>query len=186
MGLTYFKRYRMEIQLTRPLFAWPELPPEYEVHAWQETLLEAHARTKFRCFRHEIDANVFPALGHIDGCLNLMREITRPDRFVPEATWLAVHRDPASGRVEYCGTVQGIRKRNGLGAVQNVGIVPEHRGRGLGTYLLRLALEGFREAGFKRVMLEVTAKNQAAQRLYRRMGFRRVRTVYKTAEVAYA
>ena len=51
---------------------------------------------------------------------------------------------------------------------------------------MRKSLEGFREAGVFRVTLEVTAKNQDAQRLYERLGFRRLRTVYKTAEVAYA
>jgi ribosomal protein S18 acetylase RimI-like enzyme len=70
--------------------------------------------------------------------------------------------------------------------VQNFGVVREHRGRGLGTLLLQKSLEGFRTAGVFRVTLEVTAKNQDAQRLYQRLGFRRLRTVYKTAEVAYA
>jgi ribosomal protein S18 acetylase RimI-like enzyme len=186
MGLTYFKRYRMEIDVTRPLFPWPRTPPEYTLRAWDDSLLKAHAETKLRCFCHELDANVFPALGHVDGCLKLMREITRRDRFVAEATWLVQFQHPANGRSEYCGTIQGVRKGKGAGAVQNVGIVPEHRGRGLGTYLLRRALEGFRDAGYGLVNLEVTANNLGAQRLYRRLGFRRVKTVYKTAEVAYA
>jgi len=186
MGLTYFKRYRMEIDVTRPLFPWPEAPAGYTLRAWDDQLLEAHADAKSRCFCHEIDANVFPSLGHIDGCLRLMQEITRRDRFVAEATWLLQYRNPIDGSIAYCGTIQGIQKRKGLGAVQNVGIVPEHRGLGLGPYLLRRALEGFRDAGYERVNLEVTAKNLGAQRLYRRLGFRRVRTVYKTAEVAYA
>lgn len=186
MGLTYYKRYRMEIDLTRPLFARPEIPSGYTLRAWDDLLLEAHADAKFRCFCHELDANVFPSLGHIDGCLKLMREITRRDRFVAEATWLLEYEHPTDGWSEYCGTIQGVRKRKGLGAVQNVGIVPEHRGRGLGTHLLRRSLEGFRGAGYGRVNLEVTARNIGAQRLYRRLGFRRVKTVYKAAEVAYA
>jgi len=186
MGLTYFKRYRMEIDVARPLFPCPRIPPGYTLRVWDDSLLEAHADTKFRCFCHELDANVFPSLGYMDGCLKLMREITRRDRFVAEATWLLNYTHPADGWSEYCGTIQGVRKRKDVGAVQNVGIAPEHRGCGLGTYLLRRALEGFRDAGYRRVNLEVTAKNLGAQRLYRRLGFRRVKTVYKTAEVAYA
>lgn len=186
MGLTYFKRYRMEIDVTRSLFPSPRTPHGYSFRAWDDSLLEAHAEAKLRCFCHELDANVFPSLGYSEGCLKLMREIARPDRFVAEATWLLQYQCPAGGGVEYCGTIQGVRKRKKLGAVQNVGVVRGHRGHGLGTCLLRSALEGFRDAGYQRVHLEVTAKNVGALRLYRRLGFRRVKTVYKTAEVAYA
>ena len=95
--------------------------------------------------------------------------------------------NPQRGRTDYCGTIQGIcRTGDRKGSVQNFGVVPEHRGRGLGTVLLQKSLEGFRAAGVFRVTLEVTAKNQDAQRLYQRLGFRRLRTVYKVAEVAYA
>lgn len=186
MGLTYFKRYRMEFDLTRPLFPVCQLPSGYRFVAWDDSLLKAHARTKYRCFRYELDANVFPSLGHIDGCLRLMRQITRQEGFLRGATWLLEYDDPVEQRKELCGTIQGVRTRKGIGSVQNVGIVPEHRGRGLGTILLRKSIEGFRQAGLKRVSLEVTAKNVRARRLYRRLGFRSVRTVYKTAEVAYA
>jgi len=153
---------------------------------WCEALLDAHAETKYRCFRREIDADVFPSLGHVDGCRRLMREITRADRFVAPATWLVEFTDPGSGEPEYCGTIQGIRGRANSGAIQNVGVTPKHRGCGLGTVLLHRSMLGFRETGLLRVSLEVTAKNQAAQRLYERLGFRRVKVVYKTAEVAYA
>ncbi|MBC8871306.1 MAG: GNAT family N-acetyltransferase [Planctomycetes bacterium] len=186
MGLTYFKRYRMEFDLTRPLFPVWEMPVGYRFRPWDDALLAAHAETKYRCFRYELDASVFPSLGHIDGCRRLMQEITRQEAFVREATWLLEYGDPAKNRPEFCGTIQGMLSRKGIGSVQNVGIVPEHRGRGLGTLLLRKSLEGFCEAGLKRVSLEVTAKNAGARRLYRRLGFRMVRTVYKTAEVAHA
>jgi ribosomal protein S18 acetylase RimI-like enzyme len=73
-----------------------------------------------------------------------------------------------------------------MGAIQNLGILPAHRGRGLGARLLLRALEGFRLAGLSRVHLEVTAENQGAIRLYRRLGFITVKTVFKVAEVAYS
>jgi ribosomal protein S18 acetylase RimI-like enzyme len=82
--------------------------------------------------------------------------------------------------------VQGIRDGKGAGSIQNLGIVPEHRGRGLGTCLLYAALDGFRRAGLRRACLEVTAQNADAIRLYRRHGFRRARTVYKAVELAYS
>jgi ribosomal protein S18 acetylase RimI-like enzyme len=174
----------MELDLREPLFAAAALPPGYVFRAWSDCLLEAHALTKYRCFRWEIDADVFPSLGQIDGCRRLMQEISRPDRFLPTATWLLEYSDPYTRKTDFCGTIQGIRTRSDRGAIQNVGIVPSYRSLGLGTALLGRALQGFREADIRRVSLEVTARNQAAQRLYERLGFRRIKTVYKTAEVA--
>lgn len=184
MALIYFKRFRMEYPLTRPLFDVRPLPPQYSLVAWDETLLEAHAETKLRCFETEIDAHVFPSLGHLDGCLRLMREITGREGFLPEATWLL--RFDGDAAPVYVGTIQGIGKSQGVGAIQNVGVVPAHRGQGLGTILMHRAMQGFADAGLKRTSLEVTARNRRALHLYRRLGFRKVRTVYKTADVAYA
>jgi len=186
MGLTYFKRYRMEVDLTSRELPQARLPKGYFFAGWSTELIEAHAETKYLSFRTEIDSNVFPCFSDLSGCVRLMTEISKKTGFLPEATWLIGCRFHASHDVEYCGTIQGIRERNGLGAVQNLGIVPEHRGRGLGTALLLKALEGFRRSGLRRALLEVTAQNEGAIRLYQRMGFVKVRTVYKAVEVAYS
>jgi hypothetical protein len=73
-----------------------------------------------------------------------------------------------------------------MGAIQNLGIVPKFRGHGLGAALMQQALAGFQRAGLRRAFLEVTAQNTNAVRLYKRLGFSRVRTVYKVSEVEYA
>ena len=186
MGLTYFKRYRMQIDLRRLERAFGELPPGYTVRPWDESCLQAHVEAKYRAFAEELDALVFPSLGSREGCLRLMREITARREFVPQATWLLEYQHSPDGRPIPCGTIQGIRTDPLSGSVQNVGIAPEHRGLGLGTYLLGQALAGFRLAGVCWVHLEVTARNQAAHRLYRRLGFQRTCVVYKTAQVAFA
>lgn len=186
MTVIYFKRYRMEFDLTAPMFEPPPFPNGYSFLSWDESLLELHADTKYRCFSHEIDSNVFPCLGEEEGCLRLMTEIARRDGFLEEATWLIQYHRPGSPHLEFCGTIQGIEDSNGLGSIQNVGITPGHRGCGLGSWLLFNALNGFRDAGLTRAWLEVTAKNSGAIRLYERLGFRKVKTVYKAAEVAYA
>lgn len=194
MAITYFKRYRMEFDLSRPL-PRHELPAGYSLLPWDEVLLESHAETKYQCFRQEIDANVFPCLGDREGCRRLMNEIARREGFVEGATWLLryVPVDSAPGDAtpeestgEFCGTIQGIIDMDDFGSIQNLGVTPGHRGRGLGTGLLYQALWGFRQAGLRRATLEVTAQNIGAVRLYQRLGFRSVKTVYKAAEVAYA
>jgi mycothiol synthase len=187
MGLTYFKRYRMEIDLGKS-FPEPEVPSGYRVLAWDQRLLTPHAEAKYLSFRTEIDANVFPCLGDLEGCTRLMSEISRKEGFLPGATWLLAYAgtnaeeqsEPVWNAV---GTIQGIRDRLGLGAVQNLGIAPEHRGHGLGTILMLKALAGFQRAGLRRAFLEVTAQNDGAIRLYRRLGFNKARTIYKAVEV---
>lgn len=186
MGVTYFKRFRMEIDVTGPLFPVPPLPADYALVPWEEALLNAHADVKYRSFRCELDANVFPCLGEREGCRRLMDEIAHRTGFVQEATWLARYWPPQRPKPEIVGTIQGILDVGGIGAVQNVGVIPSHRGIGLGTCLLYESLRGFGRAAIDRVYLEVTAQNVGAVRLYRRLGFRQTKVVYKAAEVAYA
>jgi hypothetical protein len=184
MDSTYFKRYRMEVDLTIPRMA-ASLPPGYRFVPWNEVVLDVHARTKFRAFRDEIDAVVFPCLGNLDGCRRLMREIRNKPGFLPNATWLVAHGSTPES-LQWCGTIQGIAERPGVGMIQNIGIVPGHRGLRLGTGLIERSLAGFRTHGIGRVSLEVTADNARAVRLYQRLGFRRVRTVYKVSDEAAA
>ncbi|MGO8691557.1 MAG: GNAT family N-acetyltransferase [Thermoguttaceae bacterium] len=184
MDLAYFKRYRMEISLTGRDFT-PSLPAGYRFLGWQPSLLDAFAEAKYLSFRGEIDTNVFPCLGERAGCRRLMNEISQKPGFLAEATWLVEHVGEAGEESPYCGTIQGIRDHAGLGAIQNVGVTPAHRNGGVGTALLRQAMQGFQRAGMSRVYLEVTAENVAAIRLYRRFGFVTVKTVFKAVEAAY-
>ncbi|MGW3465979.1 GNAT family N-acetyltransferase, partial [Streptomyces olivaceoviridis] len=55
--------------------------------------------------------------------------------------------------------------------VENIEVAPEHRGRGVGRALMRLAVEFARERGAGHLWLEVTNINAPAIHAYRRMGF---------------
>lgn len=177
MQISYFKRFKMEIDLAE-LPPVPALPEGFSWLPWDDSLVELHAEVKYQCFQEEIDATVFPSLGNLNGCFQLMNAIRGKHGFLPAATWLMTC--PAG----YCATVQGIRERTGLGAIQNLGVTPAYRGRGLGLALLLKALHGFQQSGLGRAFLEVTAQNDAAVRLYRRVGFRCRKTVYKAVEMA--
>jgi ribosomal protein S18 acetylase RimI-like enzyme len=186
MDIAYCKRLRMEINLAGRDLTPAPVPGHYYFLPWEESLLDAFAQAKYLSFRNELDTQVFPCLADFDGCRRLMAEIVRKPGFLPEVTWLLVYSPGGGNRPEYCGTVQGIRDQHGLGAIQNLGIAPEHRNAGLGTSLLLRALAGFRQAGVRRVYLEVTAQNQGAIRLYRRVGFAPIRIVYKSIEPEYS
>jgi hypothetical protein len=115
-----------------------------------------------------------------------MKEITCRRGFVPESTWLMTWQNPCGGRIENCGTIQGLREQVDVGSIQNVGIAPEHRDRGLGAALVMQSLAGFKSVGIRFVTLEVTAQNDRAWRLYKRLGFRNLRTVFKSVDVLYS
>jgi RimJ/RimL family protein N-acetyltransferase len=54
-----------------------------------------------------------------------------------------------------------------------MGLLPAHRGRGLGRQLLSACLDKAMSNGITRVELEVRADNERAIKLYERMGFSR-------------
>jgi ribosomal protein S18 acetylase RimI-like enzyme len=174
--VTYFKRYRMELDLRHPRPP-AELPAGYYWLPWEDGLLELHARVKFRCFAGETDALVFPSLSHLSGCRELMRAIVGRPGFCPGATWLVAGTDGCVA------TVQGLIDSNRFGGIQNLGVMPDCRGLGIGRALLLKALAGFAVVGVRRAFLEVTAKNETAVRMYRAFGFRSYKTIYREVEV---
>ncbi|HEV7902636.1 MAG TPA: GNAT family N-acetyltransferase [Pyrinomonadaceae bacterium] len=63
--------------------------------------------------------------------------------------------------------------RGPAGVLHDIIVSPEHRGRGVGRLLLDAALEFLRSRGVPRVLLSTAERNEAAQRLFARKGFRR-------------
>ncbi len=174
---TYFKRLRMEALLAR--IPAPVVPVGYALVPWSGDLLEAHAEVKYRSFRRTPDSTLFPNLGRLDGCLQLMRTIADHRGFIPGATWLVRDAD------EFCGCIQGVETAAGVGLIQNLGVLAEHRGCGLGAALLAAALGGFRDVSLTVAGLEVSARNTNALRLYHRLGFTTVKTLYRETREEY-
>jgi hypothetical protein len=175
MSLTYYKRFRMEVDLDRPLSPL-SLPAGYFFVPWDDSLVELHAAVHYHSFVDEIDAALFPSFGDPYGCRVLFHEICAKPGFLAEATWMIACADGCVG------SVQGVCDRLGVGSIQNIGVVPSHRNQGLGRALLMQALIGFRSCGIDRAYLEVTADNTSAVRLYQSIGFRRMKTVYKAVD----
>jgi len=172
-GLSYCKRYRMDRDLNKSLPPAPSLPEAFYFLPWDDSLLMRHVDMKLAAFEQHYDSALFPALATRDGCTRLMTTIRTSPGFIPHGTWLIAN------NFEDCGTIQAMHDGFGGGAIQNVGVIPAYRGRGLGEALVLQALHAFSRAGLKKATLEVTAHNSCALRLYRRLGFRTRRVVYK-------
>lgn len=172
MAVTYFKRFRMEVDLAvwQPEF---ELPEGFFWREWSESMIDLHAEIKYLSFRNEVDSQVFPILADRYGCQRLMREIRLKPGFLAMATWL-IGCDQG-----YCATIQGIVDRSGFGFIQNVAVMPGFRRKGLGRALVTKSLEGFKTFGLRRAMLEVTAENPSAVMMYKSLGFQKAKTTYR-------
>lgn len=199
MTAVYFKRHKMRVRLEEcpQLNAYlkkssaenhlrQDLPDGFKLVPWSPRLLNRHAEVKWQSFRNELDAHVFPCLGELNGCRQLMKEISTRRNFVPEATWLACCESHLSSGLQPCGTVQGLKASRREGAIQNLGVHEDCRDLGIGSVLLLQALHGFYQAGCQSVHLEVTVQNSAAIRLYKRFGFRHVETLFKAVEPQFA
>ena len=181
MAQQRFKRYRMELDLRRVEPPRPVLAHGYRWVRWRPLLSERHAQVKWKSFRDDLDGQVFECLRDIYGCRRLITEIGNHPKFCEPATWMLVFQPEDGWPPEDCGTIQGICRSGGTGAIQNVGITPGHRGNGLGRALVLKALDGFWNAGLSTASLEVTARNEVAVTLYRSLGFRVTRVLYRDA-----
>ena len=138
-----------------------------------------------------------PALGRMAASLVAMHHELDPDRFVlfgsRERTeegygrWLASQSqsdkaivlvaEGEHGVIGYAyGTLEGrdwMALRDAAGVLQDIYVDEPSRRSGVATALLDALLERFRGLGAPRVVLSTAAKNEAAQRFFERMGFRR-------------
>jgi ribosomal protein S18 acetylase RimI-like enzyme len=175
-SIELFERVVMEIDLTRRIQE-RELPPGLRIVDWRPDLLEDHAVVLAKSFVGNDDVRLFRRLGSIEGCRGIMRDITGHANFDPAASLLI------EDQWGVIGCVQGIRQDGRIGVVQNVAVVPERRGEGVGFALLSACCRGFKSGGLRYALLEVTAGNEAALGLYQSMGFFPRRRYLRTAEM---
>jgi ribosomal protein S18 acetylase RimI-like enzyme len=63
--------------------------------------------------------------------------------------------------------------RGPAGVIYDIVVAPDHRGQGIGGRLLDATIAELKTRGAPRVVLSTAEKNEAAQRLFAREGFRR-------------
>ncbi len=145
---------------------------------WSDRQLYAHAWTCQRAFADTLDAQLFQSLDSLQGCVDLIIDITTMKQFVPMCTLLA------GSLAKPVGVIQSMINERGHGVIMNLAVVPEWRGRGIGTQLLQQAVGRLKKFGCKQVKLEVTARNHTAFKLYEKFGFTISRSYLRVVERA--
>jgi ribosomal protein S18 acetylase RimI-like enzyme len=105
-----------------------------------------------------------------DGPARLLEDLVARDAcgaFEPSASFAAL--DPATGDLQ--GFVLATRMGPDQGCVAQLAVAAETRRRGLGTGLLRRAMESLASLGCRSVHLTADQDNHGALALYRRCGF---------------
>lgn len=113
---------------------------------WRTQTLEESARS--RRHWHRVQPRSEGLVAVADGTVVGMVEL-----------WLKRPRDPEGARMP--------RIKVDLG----LAVAPEWRGRGVGTALMRAAEDWARAHGAERMVLDLDARNEGAQRLYERLGY---------------
>ncbi|MDR2116616.1 MAG: GNAT family N-acetyltransferase [Planctomycetaceae bacterium] len=171
MPLQYIKRFQMAFDFADFSFPILQLPLGFRYVMWEPEMLEVHADIKHRGFRNDLDARIFPTFRDYRQCVNLMKSISESPFFLPAATLLIANGDEQN-LFEYVACIQGMRFSDEVGGIQNIAVLPDYRGHGIGRAILLKSLLGFRQHGIRRVTLEVTAENLPAINLYTHIGFK--------------
>lgn len=96
--------------------------------------------------------------------------LDRPDR----GEFLVVDEGAGAIGVAYLGFTWTLEHGGPVAWLEELYVVPAHRGRGLGSALLAAALETATRSGARAIDLEIEAGHERAANLYLRSGFRRL------------
>jgi peptide alpha-N-acetyltransferase len=65
------------------------------------------------------------------------------------------------------------------GYIAMLAVAEEHRGKGIATALVRMAMDAMRDAGADEIVLETEVTNVASLRLYEKLGFLRSKRLHR-------
>ncbi|MEO8687356.1 MAG: GNAT family N-acetyltransferase [Solirubrobacteraceae bacterium] len=85
-----------------------------------------------------------------------------------EALWVSVHRRHADSMPELAPYVGDAT----IGEIESLAVLPEHRGRGIGTELLDRLERELLDQGVSDLVIGVLPGNAGALRMYERRGYR--------------
>ena len=147
------------------------IDPELRYLPWTDSQLQAASELIALAYVGHVDASINEEYRSVPGAQRFLEQTVNRGsggRFLTSAGFVARKASSERLRGICLGSMVGAR----VGHITQLCVAPEWSGFGIGSELLRRALEGFRREGCEAVSLTVTASNQRAIRLYERAGFR--------------
>ena len=142
----------------------------YTMRPWRETDFSPAGPLIASAYEGHLDSVINDQYRSVAGSLRFLHNIIRfpgCGLFDAESSRVIEHR--TSG--EMCGILLCSRVRQDVGHVTQACVAHHAREHGLGTLMLESAMANLTQRGFGRLSLTVTAANQRAADLYRRLGF---------------
>jgi ribosomal protein S18 acetylase RimI-like enzyme len=156
-----------EVHMTSDLNAitLPPLDPPKDctLRRFSEYSFEQLEVPGFRVFENSRD-DLFLSMSPAEQKVTLEHFFDHSNPLIDEASLILEQHDKIIGFV--------ITKKKEEADIGPIGVVPEARGQGLGTYLLVTALRAIKECGMNVAGLDMSINNEPARKLYQRYGFK--------------
>jgi ribosomal protein S18 acetylase RimI-like enzyme len=171
---TLYTRHHMSLDLTTYT---GDLPPStvFAVKPMQEDDLESLALLELEGYYDTPDWDLVPELQTLEGCRQWVttlfsgQEVFRGEQgiFKRDLSFKAVTIEGEA----LCGAIYTLFTADSSFII-DFAVAPEWRRQGVGRILMTRALEAYRDNGYSRAELYVTAHNDPALKLYKSMGYK--------------
>lgn len=166
-----FVRHRMELGLEKFSVQIP-MPEGFQIDPVTTAGVDDLARLSLDCYIDTPDWDLDPALQTFEGCRDFISELLsgqeifggRQGKFLGDLSFVLRH-----GK-ELAGAAYTLFSED-TAFIIDFAVAPPVRGRGIGRAFMSYALQRYREAGYQKALLLVTATNEPAVRLYKSLGF---------------
>jgi len=169
-SLITFERNFMRIDLRRNPLAEGKMRWPIYIERWSDHYTEPAAQLIAAAYAGHIDGRINDQYRSAGGARRFLYNIVQYPgcgTFYRPASWAAF--EASTGRI--CGISLASMVAPECGHITQICVSPSVRGKGVGHALLRASLLTFREHGCRSGSLTVTAANEEAVELYKRVGF---------------
>jgi len=173
-ALSTFDRNFMRIDLRRATLPEGRLRREVSIDRWNDLLQEATAHLIAAAYRGHVDSSINDQYRTLPGARRFLHNIVQYPgcgSFFRPASFAAFE----PGRGVLCGISLASLVSPECGHITQICVAPEMKGCGVGYALLRRSLAALCDVGCCAATLTVTAANEGAVDLYRRVGFETIR-----------
>ncbi|MFW9978527.1 MAG: GNAT family N-acetyltransferase [Candidatus Thorarchaeota archaeon] len=141
-----------------------ERPNEYTIRRFTEVPYEKLEESGFQTFENGKD-QLFRSMSHAEQQVTLQVFFDKNSPFVDEASLVLEKKEQVIGFII-------TRPGDKESTIGPVGLIPEEKGKGLGSYLLVQALVALRNDNQSAAVLDMSVGNTPARNLYSKYGFK--------------